>query len=52
MVLVFGHLQGSSNGSIASFDGGTRCSYIDDTFNNAMEIMNLDAYAGWCTSPD
>lgn len=23
-----------------------RCSYTDDTFNNAMEIMNLDTYAG------
>ncbi|MCD7446629.1 hypothetical protein HAX54_012115 [Datura stramonium] len=44
--------RGHQMESIASFDGGTRCSYIDDTFNNAMEIMNLDAYAGWCTSPD
>lgn len=33
------------------FWASPRCSYIDDTFNNAMEIMNLDTYAGWCTSP-
>ncbi|XP_055820001.1 protein NLP9-like [Solanum dulcamara] len=33
------------------FWASPRCSYIDDTFSNAMEIMNLDTHAGWCTSP-
>lgn len=35
---------------VASFDASTRSSNVD-SFNNVMEIMNLDAYAGWCTSP-
>ncbi|KAM3379270.1 protein NLP9 [Capsicum galapagoense] len=35
---------------IASIDGGTCCSYVDDTFNSAMEIMNLDTCASWCSS--
>ncbi|XP_009601595.1 protein NLP9-like [Nicotiana tomentosiformis] len=36
---------------IVSFDGGTMSSHIDETFNNAIEMMNFEAYAGWCTSP-
>ncbi|XP_016452744.2 protein NLP9-like [Nicotiana tabacum] len=36
---------------IVSFDGGTMSSHIDETFNNAMEMMNFEAYAGWCSSP-
>ncbi|KAL3354127.1 hypothetical protein AABB24_018663 [Solanum stoloniferum] len=35
---------------VASFDASSRSSNVD-SFNNVMEIMNLDAYAGWCTSP-
>ncbi|KAK4357833.1 hypothetical protein RND71_023443 [Anisodus tanguticus] len=36
--------RGHQMEGIASFDGGTRCSYIDDIYNNVMEIMNLDTY--------
>ncbi|XP_060216549.1 protein NLP9-like [Lycium barbarum] len=35
---------------VASFDANARSSNVD-SFNNVMDIMNLDAYAGWCTSP-
>ncbi|MCD9640167.1 hypothetical protein HAX54_025311 [Datura stramonium] len=41
--------RGQTEG-VASFDASTRFSNVD-SFNNVMEIMNLDAYAGWCTSP-
>nr|GMD57205.1 protein NLP9-like [Ipomoea batatas] len=31
---------------------GPKCSTADDSFNvTAMDIMNFDAYAGWCNSP-
>ncbi|KAJ8538555.1 hypothetical protein K7X08_027776 [Anisodus acutangulus] len=37
--------RGHQMEGITSFDGGTKCSYIDDTYNNnVMEIMNLDTY--------
>ncbi|XP_052207620.1 protein NLP9 [Diospyros lotus] len=32
-------------------DGSVRHSIPDDPFNNVAELMNVDAYAGWCTSP-
>ncbi|XP_027166952.1 protein NLP9-like isoform X1 [Coffea eugenioides] len=32
----------------ASFDGGTRTWNLEDSF---QELMNFDAYAGWCNSP-
>lgn len=32
----------------ASFDGGTRSGNLEDSFH---ELMNFDAYAGWCNSP-
>ncbi|CAN4119835.1 unnamed protein product [Withania somnifera] len=35
---------------VSPFDASTRSLNVD-SFNNVMEIMNLDAYAGWCTSP-
>ncbi|XP_059305138.1 protein NLP8-like [Lycium ferocissimum] len=35
--------RGHQMEGVASFDGGTRCSYIDDTYNSVMEIMNLDS---------
>lgn len=39
------------DGDEVSFDG-TKCSTADDSFNvTAMDIMNFDAYAGWCNSP-
>nr|XP_016455855.1 PREDICTED: protein NLP9-like [Nicotiana tabacum] len=42
--------RGQMEGVVA-FDAGARSSNVDDSFNNVMEIMNLDAYTGWCTSP-
>ncbi|KAF3621143.1 Protein NLP9 [Capsicum annuum] len=33
-----------------STDASTRSTNVE-SFNNVMEIMNLDAYAGWCSSP-
>ncbi|KAK3009624.1 hypothetical protein RJ639_015005 [Escallonia herrerae] len=36
---------------MSSLDGVTRYSSLDDPFNNIAELMNFDAYAGWCSSP-
>lgn len=36
--------------NMASFDGGTRNSLAEDTFNNISELMNFDTYAGWFNS--
>ncbi|KAJ0078663.1 hypothetical protein Patl1_22412 [Pistacia atlantica] len=36
--------------NMGPFDGGSRSSVSEDPFNFS-ELMNLDAYAGWCNSP-
>ncbi|KAK2641928.1 hypothetical protein Ddye_023691 [Dipteronia dyeriana] len=33
------------------YDSGTRNSIFEDPFNNFTELMNFDAYAGWCNTP-
>ncbi|KAL3829220.1 hypothetical protein ACJIZ3_018022 [Penstemon smallii] len=35
----------------ASMDNGIWGSNLEDSFSNAAELMNFDAYAGWCNSP-
>ncbi|KAL5781206.1 hypothetical protein ACOSP7_006235 [Xanthoceras sorbifolium] len=35
----------------APCDSGTKKLTFEDPFNNFSELMNFDAYAGWCNSP-
>lgn len=35
----------------APLDCGMRSSFNEDLLNNFSELMNFDAYAGWCNSP-
>lgn len=37
--------------NLAPMDCGTRNSNSEDLFNNFSDLMNFDAYAGWCNSP-
>ncbi|XAR71096.1 hypothetical protein NMG60_11028205 [Bertholletia excelsa] len=42
--------KGKGIGYYAS-PNGTRYSVPEDPLNNVVELMNFDAYAGWCDSP-
>lgn len=37
--------------NLAPLDCGTRSSNSEDLFNNFSDLLNFDAYAGWCNSP-
>ncbi|KAH9727396.1 protein NLP8 [Citrus sinensis] len=37
--------------NLAPLDCGTRSSNSGDLFNNFSDLLNFDAYAGWCNSP-
>lgn len=37
--------------NLTSFDGGSRNLMVEDMFNNFSELLNNEAYAGWCNSP-
>ncbi|KAI3459768.1 hypothetical protein Pfo_016433 [Paulownia fortunei] len=43
-----GRMEGMDAGST---DNGVQGSNLEDSFSNAVELMNFDTYAGWCNSP-